>query len=254
MFAQAYLLFNPKNMQSFRRIFVVSFAQMLASTNLTSDLAFAVILGLYCIVAVYGAMLLHLLSRLDDRPSDPGAPRALFAASLILTALLLPMTLAFFYSAPRLKYALIASGRDVDAQRRLLQARSRTGFTTTVRLGTFGQVQEDQTLALRVEFPQGSGPFRSIRRWRGGALNIYDGTAWSSSRDYFPYYSGRNMTMGNRNSVMIYPRDEDLFVMDERYAYYETAEELDTDPRLQKFVCYLEIPFSDNIFGRYQGD
>ena len=252
MFAQAYLLFNQKNTQSYQRIFVVSFAQLLASSNLTSDIVFAVILVLYCIMAVYGIMLLHLVNGLEKsgnaKSAEEKAPAALLASSLMLTALVLPLTLAFFYSAPRLKYALIANSRDAEAQKRMKQAKTRTGFTTTVQLGSFGRIQEDQTLALRVEFPEGSKAFENVRRWRGGALNIYDGTTWSSSRDYFAYYTGRERKTGSRNSGQIFPRGDGFVITGERYARH-TAEDLDAEKGLQKYVCYLEIPYSDNIFG-----
>lgn len=250
MFAQAYLLFNQKSLPAYSRIFLVSFAQILASSNLTSDLVFAIILALYCMVAVYGALLMQLLSGLGERrPADEKSPPRLFAVSLALTALLLPLTLVFFYSAPRFAYALVAGARNAEAQKRLQQTKTRTGFTTTVQLGSFGKIQEDQTLALRVEFPEGSEPPANVQRWRGGALNIYDGTTWSSSRDYFPYYSGTENMMGSRNSGAIGPRRSGVIITDERYARHETLAELDADEDLQKYVCYLEIPYTDTIFG-----
>lgn len=252
MFAQAYLLFNPKNMQSYRRLFIVSFAQMLASTNLTSDLVFAIILVIYCAIGVYGIMLMHLLSGLEGDGGEEtkrNAPPSLLVSSLLFTAVLLPLTLTFFFTAPRLRYALVANSRDIEAQKRLQQARARTGFTATVQFGSFGRIQEDQTLALRVEFPEGSESYTHVRRWRGGALNIYDGTTWSSSRDFFFYYTGKKRDSGYRNAGTIYPRKNDLFIMDERYAYYNATAQLDSDARLYGYTCYLEVPFSDNIFG-----
>ena len=73
MFAQAYFLFNRKSMRTYRRIFVVSFVQLLASSDLTSDLVFAVILALYCGVAVYGIILIQLLSGLEGSDPDESA-------------------------------------------------------------------------------------------------------------------------------------------------------------------------------------
>jgi transglutaminase-like putative cysteine protease len=230
MFAQAYLLFNQKNTQSYQRIFIVSFAQLLASSNLTSDIVFAVILVLYSLTAIYGIMLLRLVSGIErdgsKKTEGEKAPPALLASSLVLTILVLPLTLAFFYGAPRLKYALVANSRDAEAQKRMRQAKTRTGFTTTVQLGSFGRIQEDQTLALRIEFPEGSKAVDNVRRWRGGALNIYDGTTWSSSRDYYAYYTGRERMVASRNAGRLFPRG-----------------------KLQRYICYLEIPYSDNIFG-----
>ena len=253
IFAQAYLLFNPKNLRIYSRIFLISFAQLLASTNLTTDIVFAIILVAYCITAVYGIILLRLLGDLKSSgPADAAgrkAPPALLISSFFLSLLLLPPTMGFFYAAPRLQYALIAGTRSAEAVKRMEQARARTGFTKTVRLGTFGRIQQDQTLALRVEILDDSPALGRVRKWRGGALNIYDGMTWSSSRDYFVYFNGEKWDRGSRNFGMVNWRGNDLFIVDERFARYSSTEQLDADPRLEKQTVYLEIPYSEHIFG-----
>ncbi|UCD56332.1 MAG: DUF3488 domain-containing protein [Candidatus Hydrogenedentota bacterium] len=256
MFVQAYFLFNPKNVAAYRRIFIVSLTQLLASTNLTTGITFAAILAAYCITAVYGVILMQLLREVQTSgdvifaaTAEQGHVRGLISSSLIWTTILLPLTLGFFYSAPRLRYAIIARGNAGEAIDRLRRARELTGFTRTVRLGTFGLIQEDQTLALRIEIPAGTKAITKPLRWRGGALNIYDGMAWSSSRDSFAYYSGRQWQTSNKNSGMVFPRQNNLFIMDGRFANYGRVEQLDADPRLLKQICYLEIPFSESIFG-----
>ncbi len=256
MFAQAYLLFSPKTIGSYRRMFVVSFAQLLASSNLTSDVVFAAVLTAYCITAIYGVLLMYLqrgLETSDDADASPldeqNVPHGLFGSSVVWATILLPLTLAFFYSAPRLQYAVIARGSTVDALSRMNRVRQQTGFTKTVQLGTFGRIQEDNTLALRVEIPPDSPARKHPLRWRGGAVNIYDGMTWSSSRDYFSYYNGKRWSTGGKNVGLIYPRKNDLFIMDEQYTDYGNAGQLDADPQLLKQVFYLEVPFSESIFG-----
>ncbi len=256
MFVQAFLLFNRKDMAAYRRIYLVSFAQLLASTELSKDIVFAVILAAFCIIAIYGIALMQLMHS-TRTPLEPAAdrrdaryvPRALMGTSLILVALLVPFCLGFFFSAPRLRFALVTGGRRAEALTEIKSAKTRTGFTKTVRLGSFGRIQEDQTAALRVEIPETSGAVRKSLKWRGGAMNIYDGATWSSSRDNFAYYSGKEMKMASRNSGMVYARADGLFIMDERYAGYKNTEQLDADPRLLKQRYYVEIPFSDSIFG-----
>lgn len=256
MFGQVYLLFNPKNMTAYRRIFTVSFAQLLASAILTTDIVFAVILAAYCITAIYGIMLLQLLrgaqgsSEIDvTLPMDQNIPRALFFSSIGWALLLVPLTLGFFYTGPRLEFRIGAGRSEAEVLNRVRLESARTGFSRTVQLGAFGQVQEDQTLALRIEIPEDSEGIGKSLRWRGGALNIYNGVAWNSSRDYFAYYSGKEWIMSNRNSGIVFPREDNLFIMDDRYANYNSEAELDADPRLIKQVCYLEIPYSERIFG-----
>jgi len=256
MFAQAFLIFNRKDMAAYRRIYLVSFAQVLASTELSKDIVFAVILAVFCMIAIYGIALMQLIhstrTPLEPAPGRRNAryvPRALLGTSLMLALLLVPFCLAFFFSAPRLRFAMITGGSRIEALTEVKRAKTRTGFTKTVRLGSFGRIQEDQTAALRVEIPATSEAVRKSLKWRGGAMNIYDGTTWSSSRDNFAYYSGREMQMASRNSGMVYARADGLFIMDERYALHENTEQLDADPRLLKQQYYVEIPFSDNIFG-----
>jgi transglutaminase-like putative cysteine protease len=256
VFVQAYLLFNLKSLRIYRRVFAVSFAQLLASTLLTNDIMFAVLLFFYCGTVMYGIMLLHLLKSKQDRsptefafPVGQEVPHGLLFSSLSWTVLLVPLTLAFFFAGPRLQYRIGLGSNEAEVLNRVTLEKTRTGFSETVTLGTFGQVQEDPTLALRVELVDNSEALGRIEHWRGGASNIYTGTAWTSSRDYFAYYNGKTWVMSNKNSGIVFPRRNDLFITDDRYANHRTAQELDADPRLVKQVCYLEIPYSDRIFG-----
>jgi len=234
---------------------IVSFAQILASTNLTTDLRFGIIITAFCVVAIYFVLLLYMKGAASEAGSTTvdlseaeKTPQGLLVFSLVLAICMLPLSLGFFYSMPRLRYALIARGNPVDSLERMRRARQRTGFTRTVALGTFGRVQEDQTLALRVEVPSTHGqPLERNVRWRNGALNIYDGAAWGSSRGLFRYYDGRRWRVADKNTGTIYPQRNHLFITDDVYSG-KTPEQLDKDPNLLKQVIYLEIPFSENLF------
>jgi hypothetical protein len=255
IYAQAYSLLNPKNDKVYRRMLIVSFAQILASTNLTTDLRFGIIITAFCVVGIYFVLLLYMKGAASetggtfyDLPEAEKAAPGLLFFSLVLAICMLPLSLGFFYSMPRLRYALIARGNPIDSLERMRRARQRTGFTRTVELGTFGRVQEDQTLALRVEVPSTQGrPLNGNVRWRNGALNIYDGAAWSSSRGMFRYFDGRRWRVADKNTGMIYPQRNHLFIADGIYSG-KTPEQLDADTNLLKQVFYLEIPFSDNLF------
>ncbi|RJP25161.1 MAG: DUF3488 domain-containing protein [Candidatus Abyssobacteria bacterium SURF_5] len=255
IFAQAYSLLNVKNERAYRRILTISFAQILASTNLTTDLRFGVLISAYCLAATYFVLLMFILTGIqkggasDGRaPGKEAIPQGLFLFSVVLAAALIPLTLTFFYSMPRLRYALIARNNPIDSLNQMRVARQRTGFTKIVELGTYGRVQEDQTLALRVEVPAAQGrPLETRMRWRGGALNIYDGVAWSSSRDHFRYFNGRKWNVTNKNMGSIFPRMNSQFIADDDYAL-DRIEQLDASPELLKQVFYLEIPFSESLF------
>jgi len=256
MFAQAYSLLNPKGMKAYRRMLLVSFVQLLAATNLTSGMAFAVILTAYCITAVYCVALMYLQRGMqtfgksaNGADGEQRAPAGLLASSAFWSIVLVPVSLALFYSAPRMHYALIARGNPTEVLNQMNRAGQRAGFTKTIELGTFGRIQQDQTLVLRVDVSGGPAALKGPVRWRGGALNIYDGVAWGSSRDYFPYYNGKRWDTGGRNFGMIFPRGNDLYILDEDFANYEDVAQFDAVPNLVKQVFYVEIPYSDTVFG-----
>ncbi len=255
LFIQAYTLLNRKSWTSYRRILIVSFVQVLASTNLTSDLRFAFIIIAYFSLAGYFVLLLHMQRRMQAVEGPAGgeqeqAPQGLLVFSVALAFAMLPLSLTFFYGMPRLRYALIARGNPIDSLNQMMEARQRTGFTRTVELGAYGPVQEDETLALRVEIPSARGrPLDRNFKWRGGALNIYDGASWGTSRDYFKYFNGKQWVVTKRNIGLIFPRRKNLFILDEPYSDYRSQKQLDADPTLLKQVFYLEIPYSESLFG-----
>jgi transglutaminase-like putative cysteine protease len=60
-----------------------------------------------------------------------------------------------------------------------------TGFSDRVELGAFGEIEADGTIAMRVRIPeQAAGAPERLAglRWRGVALDTYDGRAWSVER------------------------------------------------------------------------
>src|SRR5207245_2555322 len=68
---------------------------------------------------------------------------------------------------------------------RLHAARMVTGFSDRVQLGSFGEIETDRAVAMRVQIPEQAAvePERLANlRWRGLALDTYDGHAWSAAR------------------------------------------------------------------------
>src|SRR6185295_19743600 len=59
-----------------------------------------------------------------------------------------------------------------------------SGFSDRVDLGVIGAVKLDQSVVMRVEFPDLSGPPSERLYFRGAAYDRYSGMSWSNS---FPY-------------------------------------------------------------------
>src|SRR5207247_9680634 len=127
-------------------------------------------------------MLCHIAVESERLTSRPGAPAAglgrdLLGLSLGASVATLAITAALFFVIPRIGQAALTL--------RTHTSRMVTGFSDRVELGSFGQIETDDAIAMRVHIPeQAAGELerRPGLRWRGVALDTYDGHAWSVAR------------------------------------------------------------------------
>jgi transglutaminase-like putative cysteine protease len=105
--------------------------------------------------------------------------RDLVGLSLAASAATIAITIALFLIIPRVGQAALPLRPQVS---RLI-----SGFSDRVELGAFGEIEADATVVMRVHFTDWQGltgrPERLPNlRWRGMALDAFDGHAWRVSR------------------------------------------------------------------------
>src|SRR5207247_2099221 len=110
--------------------------------------------------------------RVTSRADAPaaGLRRDLLGLSLGASVATLAITAALFFVIPRIGQAALTL--------RTHTSRMVTGFSDRVELGSFGQIETDDAIAMRVHIPeQAAGELerRPGLRWRGVALDTYDG-------------------------------------------------------------------------------
>jgi transglutaminase-like putative cysteine protease len=105
-----------------------------------------------------------------------------------------------------------------------------TGFSERVELGSFGTIQMDTTVVMRVEFPDGPADPGALEglRWRGVAFDHFSGRAWSVGR------SGRRMVPRTTGGHMAFarPRGTGPLITQEIYLEPIGSDVLFAAPRL----------------------
>jgi protein-glutamine gamma-glutamyltransferase len=199
LFASAAKLFQNKNDRDWVFLYLIAFFQMLLASGLTFNATFvaSLMVFLFFFISTLAAFEIQrtrrsvaggpeeiILREKAERPSRAAAKKeetrskpdakgvgrvrylmgASFAQSLIIVTLALP----FFFMIPRFGSGNLASNFGED--------QTLTGFSDNVELGKLASIKQNTRVVMRVKL--GSQPSRYIR-WRGIALDHYNGKAWS---------------------------------------------------------------------------
>jgi transglutaminase-like putative cysteine protease len=173
-------LYTRRTLRDVRDITFLAFFMLVAVSPTTTSVVF---LGLFIVFLVVGTWLLMLRHLLSEAEAASIAPlrvgRDLVGLSLAASAATIVITALLFVIIPRVGQA----GLPLRPQ----ASRMVSGFSDHVELGAFGEIEADTTVVMRVhlkEWNGGSGrPERLTNlRWRGMALDAFDGRAWTVSR------------------------------------------------------------------------
>lgn len=174
LFLVLYKLATLRTVPDTRSIAFLAFFMLVLASTSAFGVGFLFALVAFVLLASWVALVQHVL--IDESggavTGDPIPRRAL--AGLAGTAALAVVVIAggLFFALPRVGIAALP-----------LKARLGgmvTGFTDRVELGAFGSILTDSRVVMRVHLPDEPSPERlpSIR-WRGMALDSFDGRVWS---------------------------------------------------------------------------
>jgi len=189
-------------------LYCVSFAELLAASTLTVDITFIITLVVFLISSV-STMILFEMRRTHARVLKEGRLRPfvtsdgaggesmeLFASfpALSMTGITLAMTLLIIFVAIPLFLLLPRVALGIYS-RPPGKSRMTSGFSERVELGQIGTIKESDAVVMKVRVADPFPPLTGILKWRGVALDRYDGRSWSRSwvgrsriaaeRDYF---------------------------------------------------------------------
>ncbi len=160
----------------------LSFLMVLAAAVLTVDSVFLFSFAGFLLVAVVTFVLMEMRHSLasgqklaqDPRIAFPARPMAygLLATAPALMLMILAGSFLIFFILPRVSSRYLnaySPTSDVSA-----------GFTDRVQLGRIGQIQQSSEVVMHIAIENDRQGLYDLK-WRGIALNEFDGTVWSNS-------------------------------------------------------------------------
>src|SRR5262245_12228086 len=194
LFVSAAKLFQAKRDRDWVFLYLIAFFQMLLAAGLTFNAVFvgSLALFLFFFISTLAAFEIRRASRevtaLEETAVKPlkqrrvryrakavpnqaqknGRVRYLLGASAAQIVIVIALTLPFFFLIPRLGGGGVARGFG--------EGEAITGFSERVELGQVASIKKSPRVVMRVRMDR--RPPRYLR-WRGIALESYDGHAWS---------------------------------------------------------------------------
>ncbi len=199
LFLSAVKLFQVKADRDWLFLYLISFFEVLLAAGLSISPAFLAVLGLYTFCALLAIICFELrkaaravpsgASRLVEEPRTRSLwrrrrtrerrtreLRRIPVAALCLFALIFVFALPIFFLTPRASQSAmaIAGGRASTGY---------VGFSDHMTLGDIGRLQQSNELVMRVRVEDPQAPRNRRLRWRGVALDYFNGRAWSRSSE-----------------------------------------------------------------------
>lgn len=171
-------LYDLNTNRDYATAFGIVFFEILASAASTVSPLFFGIITLFILCSIFAMTLLNIMR--DWREKSPKGieepPPNVFDARFFawvgaVSALSLTTGFMFFFILPRMGVGLF--------EKKTLNTVKVTGFSENVDLGSIGPVKKDPTIIMRVELPSPRQARQAGTRFRGTALDRYDGKSWS---------------------------------------------------------------------------
>ncbi len=175
-------LFRRRSLKDLRDAGFLSFFMLVAASAVTFNVSFLFVFVAFLVLGTWMLILHHLAgeserakmgaAELTTSGIGPGSP--LFRMSLVAAAGTFALAGVMFFVIPRVGQATLPLRAELG--RRI------AGFSERVELGSYGEIEADQTVVMRVRFPDSiPEPFRLPNlRWRGLAFDRFDGRVWES--------------------------------------------------------------------------
>jgi transglutaminase-like putative cysteine protease len=180
LFLLLYRLYTRETLRDARDIAFVGFFMLVAAAPGTFDIGFLFVFVAFLIAGTALLMLRHVLveaERVSDRHAVVGATpilgRHVTTLAVAAAAATLLITATLFFVIPRIGQAALPL--------RAKLGKMVSGFSERVNLGSFGEIETDSSVAMRVHIAEGipSPELLPNVRWRGIALDHFDGRTWT---------------------------------------------------------------------------
>ena len=175
-------LFVRRGLKDLRDAALLSFFMLVAAASITFSVGFLFVFVIFLMLGTWMLILNHVVSELEQaggRGAAGTATRRVFLrgpltrVSLVAAAITFSLAGGLFFIIPRVGQAALPLRAQVG--------RMVTGFSDRVDLGSFGDIENDHTVVMRVYLTDERVDPATLPtlRWRGVAFDQFDGTSWS---------------------------------------------------------------------------
>ncbi len=187
LFAMVVRLFSLQRTRDHYTLAVLSFLMVLAASVLTVGSVFLFSFAVFLLIAIVAFVLMEMQHSVTSEPTHAQDPRAasssaasptprMASALLAIAPTLMLMILAgsflIFFLLPRVTSRYLTAytpASDIS-----------TGFTDRVQLGRIGEIQQSSAAVMHIEIQNDLQGAYDLK-WRGVALDNFDGRVWSNS-------------------------------------------------------------------------
>ncbi|HXA94180.1 MAG TPA: DUF3488 and transglutaminase-like domain-containing protein [Candidatus Dormibacteraeota bacterium] len=177
-------LFVRRGLRDLRDAGLLSFFMLVAAAATSFDVSFLFVFVAFLVLGTWMLMLNHVVAELEQAGRHGAAGTAtrrvffqgpLTRVSLVAAAITFALAGGLFFVIPRVGQAALPL--------RAQLGRMVTGFSDRVDLGSFGEIENDHSVAMRVYLADDAGDPAALPelRWRGVAFDRFDGLTWSSA-------------------------------------------------------------------------
>ncbi|HET8579197.1 MAG TPA: DUF3488 and transglutaminase-like domain-containing protein [Methylomirabilota bacterium] len=174
-------LFMRRVLRDLRDAGFLSFFLLIAASSVTFSVGFLFVFVAFLLLGTWMLMLHHVVA--ESQKAGYASPEAagtqlgtrspLMRVSLVAAAGTFALAGLLFFVIPRVGQAALPF--------RAQLGKMVTGFSDKVELGSFGEIETDRTVVMRVYFPDETGDPQRLPnlRWRGLAFDRFNGTTWT---------------------------------------------------------------------------
>ncbi len=176
-------LFLRRGLRDLRDAGLLSFFLMVVAAAVSFGVGFLFLFSAFLALGTWMLMLHHVVSELEQAGPGPAGTKlrrvtfhgALTRVSLVAAATTFVIAGSLFFVIPRVGQAALPL--------RARLGKMVTGFSDRVDLGSFGDIETDRSVVMRVSFPDDTRDPATLPdlRWRGAVFDQFDGQAWSAS-------------------------------------------------------------------------
>ena len=156
-------------------LYFISFGFLLFASAYTISISFLVVLIFYMFSAILTFILFESKKAYEENRSAQFSLKAFANVAVVVTALIVLLSIPIFLVVPRVSIGLFSMDRQLDL--------NMSGFSDKVNLGDIGQIITNSKVVMRVRVDASEEGLPHDLKWRGIALDHYDGLSWTNTRD-----------------------------------------------------------------------